>query len=683
MVQEVNKSKTAGSLKNSIRSWEQITNDQFILQTIQGYHLEFFTIPQQVVAPVTIVKGTCNQQIMQEEIDKLLVKGAIQLTRPCQGQFVSRLFLVEKKTGDLRPVINLRPLNKFIVQKHFKMESLQNAIHLIKEGDFMVTIDMKDAYFAIPIHTPHRKFLRFIWKNQVFQFAALPFGLSSAPRVFTKVLKPVIANMRERGIRCLIYIDDLIIVASSVRECNEQARYAVQFLSELGFTVNMEKSHLVPKTQVEFLGFILDSKKMEVYLPPKKSQIILTRIEELLANTQPTIRQVSSMVGLMQSARWAIMPAVIYCRFLQRDLNCALQESNRDYNLAMTISIDARQELQMWHRNLLNWNGCAMIIPQPTVVIQTDASTKGWGAVCLNTGRKTNGLWSREEKKLHINCLELMTAWFAIQTLVKISPSVHVRLQMDNASAVAYINRQGGTRSHQLNLIAKNIWEWAIYHRIRISAEHLPGIQNVTADSLSRNLNDNLEWSLNQKVYHRLVQRLKLNPQVDLFASRLNAQIRKFVSWKPDPLAWRVDAFSIPWTKIMAYAFPPFCLISRLLQKVHSDRVEKMLLIAPIWKTQPWYPTILSMLICRPVLLPKARNLLQLHHSNEEYPLQAMQLAGWLVSANTWKIKEFQMKQPSLFSLHGEPELSNNTQERGGNGQAGVTNGRLIRFLQL
>ena len=251
---------TAGSLRHAIKMWQRITTDQFILQTIQGYRLEFFAVPQQVVAPVTVVKGLTQQNVMQEEIEKLLLKGAIQLVSPSNGQFVSRLFLVPKKTGDLRPVINLRPLNKFIIHKHFKMENLQNVTQLVRKGDYMVTIDLKDAYFSIPIHQSHRKFLRFSWRNHLFQFAALPFGLTSAPRVFTKVLKPVIANMRQRGIRCLIYIDDLIIVASSKMECNEQAAFAVQLLTDLGFNVNMEKIKLsaenssgVPRVCVGFV----------------------------------------------------------------------------------------------------------------------------------------------------------------------------------------------------------------------------------------------------------------------------------------------------------------------------------------------------------------------------------------------------------------------------------------------
>ena len=535
--------------------WQRITTDQFILQTIQGYRLEFFAVPQQVVAPVTVVKGLTQQNVMQEEIEKLLLKGAIQLVSPSNGQFVSRLFLVPKKTGDLRPVINLRPLNKFIIRKHFKMENLQNVTQLVRKGDYMVTIDLKDAYFSIPIHQSHRKFLRFSWRNQLFQFAALPFGLTSAPRVFTKVLKPVIASMRQRGIRCLIYIDDLIIVASSKMECNEQAVFAVQLLTDLGFNVNMEKSNLVPKTRVEFLGFVLDSIRMELFLPEKKKENILQRIRNLLMSRQILVRQVSSMVGLMQSAKWAVMPAVIYYRFLQRDLNSALEETGRDYDSLIMLSQEARQELKMWLTNLEMWHGRAMVMSRPSLIIQTDASLLGWGAVCLNTGKEANGLWSREETMLHINVLELMTAWFAIQTLVNVTTGAHVRFQMDNTTAVSYINKQGGTKSCQMVIIAKKIWDWAIKHQVQVSAEHLPGKQNVTADKLSRELNDNLEWSLDREVFCKLIRKAGFRPQVDLFATRLNAQVQKFVSWKPDPQAWKVDAFAITWTGIKAYAF--------------------------------------------------------------------------------------------------------------------------------
>ena len=108
--------------------------------------------------------------LIQSEIEKLLSKGAIVETNHRPNEFISTLFLVPKKTGDLRPVINLKPLNEFVRKIRFKMESIDFVKHLLHPGDFMITIDLKDAYFSIPIHLQDRKYLRFSWDNLLYEF---------------------------------------------------------------------------------------------------------------------------------------------------------------------------------------------------------------------------------------------------------------------------------------------------------------------------------------------------------------------------------------------------------------------------------------------------------------------------------------------------------------------------------
>ena len=118
--------------------------------------------------------------------------------------FLSTLFLVPKKDGGQRPVINLKSLNSFVNAPHFKMEGIHTLKSLLKKGDWLLKIDLKDAYFSIPISIEHRKYLCFQLENKTYQFNCLPFGLASAPWVFTKTLKPIAALGRELGIRLVV-----------------------------------------------------------------------------------------------------------------------------------------------------------------------------------------------------------------------------------------------------------------------------------------------------------------------------------------------------------------------------------------------------------------------------------------------------------------------------------------------
>jgi hypothetical protein len=142
----------------------------------------------------------------------------------------------------------------------------------------------------------------------------------------------------------------------------------------------------------------------------------------------------------------------------------------------------------------------------------------------------------------------------------------HIKILCDNATAVAYLNNFGGTKSMKCNSKARDIWELAVSNRIWITAVHLPGVENLTADRESRKIRDETEWSLNDSLFNK-IQSLRVDLDIDLFASRLNYKISKFVSWKADPLAWAIDAFTLQWKNFIFYAFPPFSLIDRVCKK--------------------------------------------------------------------------------------------------------------------
>ena len=283
----------------------------------------------------------------------------------------------------------------------------------------------------------------------------------------------------------------------------------------------------------------------------------------------------------------------------------------------MTIPRDACVELQWWSNNALNLEK-NILIPNPEFVLATDASTLGWGAVFGNCS--TNGTWSSHEANLHINVLELKAVLYGLKSLVHVT-NTHVKVLSDNTTAVCTINRMGTCHSNPCNAVVQLIWQWAISKNIWPSATHIPGVENILADQESRLHAKRLEWKLNPKIFLSICSALDITPNIDLFASRINFQLKPFVSYRPDPEAIAVDAFCLDWSDYLFYAFPPFAVIPQVLQKIISDKATG-LLIVPDWPNQAWYP-IFMIHSSKVISIPSSKDLLHLpSHPTEVHPLQ-------------------------------------------------------------
>jgi len=184
------------------------------------------------------------------------------------------------------------------------MDTLETAIKLIRPSCFMTTFDLKDVYYSVPVALEHQKYLKFIWRDQLYAFTSLPMGLSSSPRVFTKVMKPVFAYLRSQfGHTCLGSIDDSFYLEDSFMKCELATLRRVQLIISLGFKVHPEKSVVVPTQTLEFLGFVLDSICMIVPLTSKKVDKISQLCQKFShPNKQFTIREVASFLGTLVSS---------------------------------------------------------------------------------------------------------------------------------------------------------------------------------------------------------------------------------------------------------------------------------------------------------------------------------------------------------------------------------------------
>ena len=171
---------------------------------------------------------------------------------------------------------------------------------------------------------------------------------------------------------------------------------------------------------------------------------------------------------------------------------------------------------------------------------------------------------------------------------------------------VAYINKQGGTRSAELCALMWRILTWCNQNNVTLRARHIPGSLNVIADGLSRrNEIQSTEWSLSPQIFKQ-ISKLWESPQVDLFATSLNTKLPLYVSPIPDPEAWAVDALNIPWENLVAYAFPLTALLPKVVQKLQSQ-ICRIIFIAPGWPTKSWFWDLVEMSLDIPRQLPATR----------------------------------------------------------------------------
>ena len=208
----------------------------------------------------------------------------------------------------------------------------------------------------------------------------------------------------------------------------------------------------------------------------------------------------------------------------------------------MHLNSKAIEDILLWQDNVLaEKNSFALSNPRHSMT--SDASGYGWGAVFKGT--PTGGTFSAEEVDIHINVKELMACDFGLKALCGSLQDTHLKLLMDNTPAVCSINKMGSTKSMQLDARATKIWEWAINRDIHLSATHIPGIFNEEADEESRKGDQSFEWMLDPSVFSKICSLLAFDPEIDLFSSRLNYQIDKFVAFRPDPEASHIYAFSL------------------------------------------------------------------------------------------------------------------------------------------
>lgn len=475
-------------------------------------------------------------------------------------------------------------------------------------GMHMASLDLEDAYLLVPVSKLHRKYLRFQWHRRTYQFTVLPFGLSTAPFIFIKILRPVITSLREQGFQSIIYLDDFLLLGSSFDECRANVTASLNVFQSLGFIINYPKSSLHPSVQCKYLGFIFDSVEQSISIPPLHREKLFQLTTNMARWSRCSIREFASFIGSLISVCLAVPYGLLYTKTFERVKVLSLRCCNDDYSATMILPSYLHDDFYWWLQIFSDSHQTHRIRSGLFVrKIFFDASLTGWGASCGEL--RTHGpWWSQEDKTLHINSLELLAAFYALRCLAADLRNCNVLLRVDNTTAKACINKFGSVQYSHLAAILKQIWHWCKGRTIFIFASYISSVENLIADTESRLTDPDTEWSLSDEAFCYVTQ--SLGPfDVDLFASLLNHKCDSYVSWFPNPGSITVDAFTLSWTGWNFYAFPPFILLPRILRKIVDDGATGTLVV-PWWPSQAWFPIFRRLLTSEPIILSPSNSLL-------------------------------------------------------------------------
>lgn len=363
--------------------------------------LNFTSKPPQGVVPRQFRFDSDKKSLIQNEVTLLLNRGVVSKILWSPDLFVSNIFSRPKPNGRIRLIIDLTELNDHLEKEHFKMDHIEIAINMVTKGSYMASVDLKDAYFSIPLHKNFRKFVCFIWEGELFQFNCIPFGLSPAPRIFTKILKPLFSIFREQGHHGFSYIDDTFIWASDFLQCQRSLSFIIELFQKLGFTVNSNKSSLIPAHSMVFLGYIIDTERMEVRPTPEKISGVKEKIKKYLSSDTNwfKIRDVASILGTLVDLTKGVDYGLAHYKNLERCKIWGLILQKQNFNKFMKISRRGFTDLQWWWENIEKRVRKIRAL-SPDFEITTDASLLGWGG-CVCQGMHRWSLEFRRIKRTH------------------------------------------------------------------------------------------------------------------------------------------------------------------------------------------------------------------------------------------------------------------------------------------
>lgn len=508
-------------------------------------------------------------------------------------------------------------INKGVPASTFRMESLKAVVRLMRQGDIMFSFDLKKGYFQIPLKPAFKEFAYMQIGDQFYRWNVLMFGLASAPKDFSFVIKKVLGLLRKRGIRCSFFIDDIIFFAPSQEQALAVRKEALDLFYELGFIVSWPKSLLEPGTIIRHLGLDVCSIDASVWAPEDK----VMRVKELAVGLlqgckQPVLgRAVATFVGVLGALRMAIPAALILSRGLMRSLaqlpvlyEQVVNERQwevKDYDATVTLSPLAIAELRFWVEACWKLRG-VRVKEVAQAVCFVDACPEGAGAVVARKlpggsgetwriEQLRGGAWE-ERVEESSTTFELLNIWNVVEEFKRTWAGNTIQICSDNVGSV-FITGRGCMHNKCLHALSLGIWRLCWEWGISLCTQYIggDGIIAAGADGLSRD-SDYGDCRLQATVFARLWE--SWGPMdIDLFSSPTSRQRHPHTGdllWAVSPYRCEkragIDGLTFSSSKVL-FAFPPTAILPALIPRAVKLGL-RVVVIVPVWVQAPWWPLV-------------------------------------------------------------------------------------------
>ena len=322
-----------------------------------------------------------KREALKKAVEELIEKDVLETVElPHSPGFYGRLFIRPKKEqGKWRSIIDLSYLNKYIINPSFQMESPKSIQAAMRKGLWCTSIDLKDAYFHIPIHPSYRKYMRIALLGKVLQFKAMPMGLNISARIFTKIILEVIRYLRKKGIHLHSYIDDWFPKNRDPTLLVRQTNFTVELCGLLVLLVNLIKSELEPGQRRIYVGILFDLQAGLALASPRKLTELEITLQGILNKQGATARQWASIIGKMGDLMNQIKLGPLHCRPLQWFLQSNWSQESMDWEKFIKIEDWTIPHIRWWCKRENTFQGLPLTPFKADVLLYTDASQWDYG----------------------------------------------------------------------------------------------------------------------------------------------------------------------------------------------------------------------------------------------------------------------------------------------------------------